>query len=187
MNNQYRFQTSAHEAAHGVIGSVVGYRVSCLEILDDDFGHCIFTRDSIRKPANFHEAEPEIIMFMSGRIAAEKAALTKWTIAKPPPNMRAEKAPTSFPTPRITLAPAHRQMTRAGEGESDSQAEQRLAASFFPQGIAGPWLYYLNTRARVMVNDHWPQILAVAGVLFWKSQVWKTEFNKLMRETKCAQ
>lgn len=186
--NQIRFQTCAHEAAHAVIGYANGFEVALVEVFGDgfDYGHCIFTNNSFAKPENPHEAEPQIIMSIAGRIASEKASLTRWTIAKLPPNLSRKAKANDFPTPRITLAAAHIEKIQAGETKSDVQTEQGLAESFFPREVVAPWLYYLTTRARVMVNEHWPLILAVAGRLFYKSQIWTAEFNQIMRESKCA-
>lgn len=187
--NQTRFQTCAHEAGHAVIGHAAGFEVALVEVFGDgfDYGHCIFTNNSFVKPTNFHDAEPQIIMSMAGRIATDKAALTRWTIAKPPPNLSHKAKAKDFPKPRITLAAAHIEKIQAGESETDIHTEQRLAASFFPREVVAPWLYYLLTRARLEVNKHWPQIMAVASRLFYKSQIWTAEFKRIMEGEKCAQ
>jgi len=191
MNNQHRFEICCHEAGHGVIGHVLGvYKVTVLEVLNDTFGHCIFSPDGFDTATNHYQAEPHLIMTFAGKEAQLKAQLTKWTIAKPPLQPRAKKEKQTsdkFPCPRISLAQTGYARSLEGKSESDLQAEERLADSFFPREVAGPWLYYLTRRTSVMVNEHWPQILAVAGRLFWKSQVWKREFNQIMKGTiKCV-
>jgi len=189
MNNQDRFKICCHEAGHTVIGRVLNnYEVRVIEVFEDKFGHVIWKPSEKMEDKNdLHQIEPYLIMSIAGRVAGEKAEIIPWTIAKPYPSGQKRKPPVArFPNPAISLAKTGYELALVGKSESDKETEIRLVSKFFPQSVVYPYIYYLTTRTRVVVDENWQKILAVGSRLFWKSQIWEKEFNKIMRTTKCV-